>query len=841
MFQAEFIRASLLEAGEQQEFAFRFVDQAGCIKNETGISCTVTSSNPSVVSVNGNTLLGVEPGEASILVVYSDPVIQDVEWKVTVIAMEDTPYRRKHEEPYVIQLPEELNDFRERIADKPRMGFLAPATIIDYGNLWKAYLSQAQYYLHEESFEVNYPSISFRWTIQLPLNEPDRMPEPIGYTDFPYWTMYSRAIEERLVVLSTVYLVTKQKEYADRIRGHLLDLSRYGKWYEFNHRGAEGNLSNAHFTIGVAAAYDSIRDTLTAEERVVIRKAIWYKGLQPLAVDIGNSDMHNIVAAKHVAMMYGAAALLDEIPYASKYLKASHDYVKSYLDRKIRSGETEGLLYDNVAARHAWMAADLYRRVSGDSSLVEHPYLKDELPERFLRLLSPGESNTFPNFSDSFYKLDIAYLMIMTAAHHKHPAAMWYVNQFGRDHTAALIHLRGGVPAEHPEDYYNGQASYIFPTIGWAALRSGWKERDHLLCFTSGPSDRDHNHKDQNNLMLNVAGEWLITGPGYQDYAPGPKADYTTGTIGHNSLLVNSQGQAIRGGGFLHDYWLQPSIEAVCGDATASYNRSLKSYQRTILHLDASYYIIIDDVELQRAGDEAELLFHTTSVIKEDEVIKQPGDVITGNTVVLQGEIASLQLSFVTPDSSAITVHSYPGAEMYGPYISVRTNTSRRTKLVSILKPITEQEVWIQLKDVSQHADGAAGFTLLQNNGSQDIILLSDESQELAYNGYRFKGCAARMNYSDNHSLNSGWSAMLSLWQVNQLIGNGLYFSSDQSLCMTLDMGNDLITIRNRHPFDVDCEFSIEDIGLYFKSSLSPGEHVLPVTSITKMNPAGKE
>lgn len=840
MFQAEFIRASLLEVGEQQEFAFRFVDQAGCIKKDVGISCTVTSSNPSVVSVNGNALCGVNPGEAFIGVTYSDPVTQGIEWKVTVIASENTPYRRKHEEPNMILLPESLKDFRERIADKPSKGSLASATFIDFGNLWKEYLSQAQYYLLEESFEVNYPSISFKWTIQLPLSEPDRMPDPRGYTDFPYWTMYSRAIEERLIVLSTVYLVTKQREYADRVRGHLLDLSRYGKWYEFNHRGAEGNLSNAHFTIGVAAAYDSIRDTLTAEERVVICKAIWNKGLQPLAIDIGNSDMHNIVAAKHVAMMYGAAALLDEIPYASKYLKASHDYVKSYLDRKMRSGETEGLLYDNVAARHAWMAADLYRRVSGDNSLVEHPYLKDELPERFLRLLSPGESNTFPNFSDSFYKLDIAYLMIMTAARHKHPAAMWYVNQFGRDYTAALIHLRGDEPAVPPEDYYSGKASHIFPTIGWAALRSGWKERDHLLCFTSGPSDRDHNHKDQNNLMLNVAGEWLLTGPGYQDYAPGPKADYTTGTIGHNSLLVNGQGQAILGGGFLHDYWLQPSIGAVCGDATDSYNRSLKSYQRTILHLDASYYIMIDDVELQRVGDEAELLFHTTSVIKEDEVIKQPGDVITGNTVVLQGVTASLQLTFVTPVSSDITIHSYPGAEMYGPYISVRTNTSRRTKLVTILKPLAEQKEWIHLKDLSPHADGAAGFTLLQNQGSQDIILLSDESQELVYKGYRLKGYAARLN-SNIRSLNNGWTATLNLWQVNQLVGNGLYFRSDQSLCMTLDIDNDLLTIRNRHPFDVDCEFSIEDIGLFYKNSLSPGEHVLPVTSITKMNPAGRE
>ena len=93
--------------------------------------------------------------------------------------------------------------------------------------------------------------------------------------------------------------------------------------------------------------------------------------------------MHNIVAAKQVAMVYGAAAIMDEVEFAAKYLNAGLTYLQSYLERKRVSGETEGLLYDNVAARHAWMAADLYRRISGDDSLVQAPYLREELPERF--------------------------------------------------------------------------------------------------------------------------------------------------------------------------------------------------------------------------------------------------------------------------------------------------------------------------------------------------------------------------------------------------------------------------------------------------------------------------
>ena len=48
-------------------------------------------------------------------------------------------------------------------------------------------------------------------------------------------------------------------------------------------------------------------------------------------------------------MVYGAAAIMDEVEFAAKYLNAGLTYLQSYLERKRVSGETEGSLYDNVA------------------------------------------------------------------------------------------------------------------------------------------------------------------------------------------------------------------------------------------------------------------------------------------------------------------------------------------------------------------------------------------------------------------------------------------------------------------------------------------------------------
>jgi hypothetical protein len=155
---------------------------------------------------------------------------------------------------------EELGIVRKRIAENG-------IEEIDFLDIWNQMKQKADEFMEESSFQVHYPIVSRIWTVQIPLTEPAPDLEPPGYTDFPFWTMYSRAIEDRLTILSTVLLVSMEERYAQRIIMHLLSLCKYSKWYEFGHRGAEGNLSNAHLTIGVSIAYDSVYAYMTENER----------------------------------------------------------------------------------------------------------------------------------------------------------------------------------------------------------------------------------------------------------------------------------------------------------------------------------------------------------------------------------------------------------------------------------------------------------------------------------------------------------------------------------------------------------------------------------------------
>jgi len=833
LYRVEMIRVPLLETGETHTLAFRYIDPSGSVMQGFTPAGIVTCEPSQVLQADGLTLTALEPGEAEVKVDFGDNRFPAVCWRVTVIPRSEQIHRITAGSPRILFLPQEAEAFRQRVQGKEETAGDAAnpdsASVIQYPKLWHSYVERAAGYLNETDFTVQYPSISQEWHVSLPLEEPEPTADPEGYTDFPYWTMYARAIEERLVVLSTVYIINGKAEYAEKARRYLLALASYGKWYEFDHRGAVGNLSNAHFLIGAAAAYDAIRDMLAEEDRLQIRESILCKGLQPLAIDIGNRDRHNIVAAKHVAMMFGAAAIADEVPYAAKYLQASLDYLTDYLDFKLNSGETEGFLYDQVAARHVWMAADLYRRMTGNSDLVNHPYLAEELPERLLHFLSPVV-NTFPNFSDSFYKLDIAYVMAMTASHHAHPAAGWYMRRYEAEHPAALLYFNEETLSIHPDAYYQGAASAVFQPVGWAALRSGWGRGDHLLCLTSGPSAKDHNHKDQNQIMLNVGGEWLLTGPGYQDYVPGPRADYTTGTIGHNSLLVNGQGQQSLGGGCISDSSLLPFFEVVSGDASASYGESLRSYRRTLYHIDASYYVIVDDVVLNREGDEAELLFHTTSSIYgHDHALITLGESVEKSNLMIRGEEASVQLLFLAPEQHRVSVRDYPGAESYGPFISVKASSGNSIRFVTLLVPQSGDAKNITVDHVTTSGIGGIGFTVLEEGERRDFMMFCDTTETMDYADYSFHGAAVRLNSSMMRQapLDSGESGRLDLSSATRFAGPGIRYRSDEPLSLYLDTGSMRGAVYNGTSRDSSCELCLDWTGIRLNLIVPPGKHDL--------------
>lgn len=99
-----------------------------------------------------------------------------------------------------------------------------------------------------------------------------------------------------------------------------------------------------------------------------------------------------------------------------------------------------------------------------------------------------------------------------------------------------------GLPSQKTED------------IGWTYLRSNWTDQATFLAMQTSSSPMGRSHYDQNNFVVNVAGNWIITDSEYRDLKY-EHSDTATKTINHNTILVDGIGQDKVAGGKREEFF----------------------------------------------------------------------------------------------------------------------------------------------------------------------------------------------------------------------------------------------------------------------------------------------
>ena len=79
-----------------------------------------------------------------------------------------------------------------------------------------------------------------------------------------------------------------------------------------------------------------------------------------------------------------------------------------------------------------------------------------------------------------------------------------------------------------------------------AVLRNGWDANDLAVAVACSNSPMDHIQSDNGTLVIGTRGNWLITDPGYQQYAKGDERDFTVGPTAHNAPLINGIPQTFK-------------------------------------------------------------------------------------------------------------------------------------------------------------------------------------------------------------------------------------------------------------------------------------------------------
>ncbi|WP_157213474.1 heparinase II/III domain-containing protein [Paenibacillus senegalensis] len=562
--------------------------------------------------------------------------------------------------------------------------------------IWDVVEAQARSYLAETSFTVTYYG-GHLVTYPVPPAMPEPLANPPGYTSgrYPYWTMLSTSIQNRIEALSWAYVVTEEEPFADKAKQYALALAAWPAWSDPTYTCAGITcLDTAHLTIAVSTAYDILYDKFTPAERALLEQAIEQKGLIPLWTDTAAEMDHNLQALRASALGTGGSVLLGKSPNANKYLTRAVQYYTWYFDKRMESGEQEGLGYTSYSVDNIMRGVDHIYRTTGVEEVINHPFLNDFVIRWITYFLAPGGAG-LANFSDSeaanYYPITMSILNSQLSNGH----AGWYLKETKAAEASlnGFIYMDPFAVIEKPDQ----PISTVLEEIGWAALRTGWEREDQLLAFISNNSQMGHNQYDQNSFQIATNGSWIAFDPGTRDYVPGPVRDFTE-RLGHSTIQVDGQGQSRTGGGSLTRGMLSETYDYVTGSAADAYGSpNLTKFDRHIVFIKPDYYVIFDDLEADTPR-QFDWILYNGSVIdyKINGAQAQEGVTVPGDHLYVNNGKAELSVKFVQDHALPLTIAKYPGAERFGYYVRAESSEpAAAQQFLTVLKSGKSQETGI--------------------------------------------------------------------------------------------------------------------------------------------------
>ena len=196
------------------------------------------------------------------------------------------------------------------------------------------------------------------------------------------------------------------------------------------------------------------------------------------------------------------------------------------------------------------------------------------------------------------------------------PDVAWLM---GREGVEAFDHLAAAPPVR--------DASRIFPSGGYAVMRTGWTRDAHQMIVDVGPLgcpvSSGHGHADLLSLQCDLFGEPCIVDPGMHAYGGDSRwRDHFRSTSAHSALTVDGASQAEPTGPFgwrrqprvrLREWHSTPDFDFV--DAEHDGYASLPDpviHRRRVIFVKPGYWIVVDDLA-GRARHQIELTFQFAS------------------------------------------------------------------------------------------------------------------------------------------------------------------------------------------------------------------------------------
>jgi hypothetical protein len=372
------------------------------------------------------------------------------------------------------------------------------------------------------------------------------------------------------------------------------------------------------------------RDQLVAElkRRIAPFEAITAREAEDWDVHhhwvIANMNWKSVV---HSEMGIATLAVCDHVETSPAILRAALKGVLEVLDDPHVTGEdgayTEGLSYWGYAmSRTLWFAGLLKRATGGAVDLFEHPYLRTT-GDYALHMWTP-DGGSFAHEDCPADRLPHPMVMATLAAENQRGDYQWMAERSlvateGFTHEM-LVQFLFADPTLEPRRPVLPTAR-VFPSTETAVMRSDWGDGATFLGVHTGGTVVPHSHLDIGTFTLIGRGERLIDDAGKWPYDhaagffdnSGPRWDYEANdTVGHNTVLVDGQGQVFAEGCEGRIVASEEGEDALTliADVTDAYDGRLARFVRYVAFLKPDVVVVVDDLVANDASEFSWLL-HT--------------------------------------------------------------------------------------------------------------------------------------------------------------------------------------------------------------------------------------
>jgi hypothetical protein len=363
-------------------------------------------------------------------------------------------------------------------------------------------------------------------------------------------------------------------------------------------------------TAGMGIGYDWIYETLSDEERVIIRTAIVEKGLKP-GLDVYASgkgfprNTNNWNQVCNGGLTVGALAIADQQPeIARKVIEAA----RASLPRAMKQFEPDGGCDEGPGywayATHyiVYYLSALETALGTDLGFKQSSGLAET---GMFRMHTLGRTGRTFNYADAGDKVGGASNMFWLARAFNRPVYAAHERMAVKDFKAALepFHLMWFNPAGSEKDIAALPTSARYERIDVAVMRSGWNDSDAAFVgFKGGSNAASHAHLDLGSFVYEADGVRWALDLGPDDYnLPayfGAKrwSYYRLKTESHNTLMLDGQNQALKGKAPLLAFSSGARKLAVA-DLTDGYRDQAKRVMRGVELLDDRSLLVQDEVE----------------------------------------------------------------------------------------------------------------------------------------------------------------------------------------------------------------------------------------------------